>query len=384
MDTLWLLAAIRLEELVLSHTTASSTPVTLAGLTRAVYLAAGPPWRKRFGLLKRFLLLPRSLRLARVEIEIPNLDGSPWHAVYIGEIVALPYLLECFNASVLSYHPSAIPLHRLPAAVRQASASHPLVITDVNRSLQHLLPPGGWSTSPWIRQEVRLDSPHYAHSRSGIEANYGRLVRKHGFRGVVTRDLATIKRFYSEFYVPYVAARHGAGAILQSWAELRLQFRSAFLMQVFDGGRWLAGALATASGSRLRILAAAAHPGAFPDLRRGCLSAAYYFLLRHAPSLGCTIVDFGGTRPHADDGLFLHKRHWGAEAHSDPWHHTALSLYFNSAALPPRAVAQLLIQTPEGYSPLISCLSSVLSQNTTPSPASSKSSSGQPVSSAAF
>lgn len=368
----------------MSDTVARGPSVTLSGLIRASYMTTGESGRRRLGLLKRLLLLPRSLRLTRVEFEIPDPAGAPCRAVYIGEVIALPYLLECFQASVLSYQPAAIPLHRLPAAVRQAAASHPLVITDVNRCLQRLLPLGGWSTSPWIRQELRLGSPLHALCHPHVERNYGRLVRKHGFRGVITRDPGEIERFYSDFYLPYVASRHGDGAILQSRAELRLQPRSTFLMQVFDGERWLAGVLATASGSRLRILAAGAHPDAFPDLRRGCLSAAYYFLIRHAPSLGCHTVDFGGTRPHAGDGLYLYKRRWGAEAYSDPWHHTSLSLYLNSPDSPPATVAQFLVQTSDGLSPLLSCIREELSNLPTPSLTSPESSPVEAVSNPAL
>jgi hypothetical protein len=78
-------------------------------------------------------------------------------------------------------------------------------------------------------------------------------------------------------------------------------------------------------------------------LRYGALSAVYYFLVDYARSHCISSLDLLRSRPHADDGVYRHKKFWGAIPEADPWPHTMLSInVYNDSSLP-RGMEGLLV-----------------------------------------
>jgi hypothetical protein len=295
---------------------------------------AGEWWRLRLGWLKKVLLLPRSFLLRYTEFEIPGAGtGAPLRAAYLGEGQSLPYYLGLYGASPASAPTRLVPLWKLRSAVAQASARFPLVLVEINQLLAYLPPKGGWTTDPWIRQETDLFGERYRRRRPGIERGYGHPVRRHNFRHLLSRDAGDLRRFYDEFYLPYVRQRHGATSSVRSLAALRVGLRSGFLLQVWQGDQWVSGLLACrATGARILVLAVGLHPSAAQTRQQGSVAAAYYFLFRWAHENGLRWVDFCGSRPHLSDGVFYHKSLWAAEPKRDAWHHAEIKLYAAPAA----------------------------------------------------
>src|ERR1700761_586301 len=99
-------------------------------------------WRALLSWPKRMVLLYRSLCLSFCEFEIPGTtEAPPLRGVYIGEGLALAYYLKLYRATVTES--GKIPAWRMRGMVRAARASAPIVLVEINRTLDFLLPADG-------------------------------------------------------------------------------------------------------------------------------------------------------------------------------------------------------------------------------------------------
>jgi hypothetical protein len=196
---------------------------------------------------------------------------------------------------------------------------------------------------PWIRQKIRLGSPDFLVRVRGIEGVYGRKARRLGLDYQLTQDRGALEEFYHEFYCPYIRFRFDRAAHLRSFRELKATMRSGFLLKVLHGRQWLAGAVCRLHGAEVLAVAFGLR-GDYADLlRRGMLSAAYYFLVRWALDHSVRVVDLLRSRPHAEDGVFVHKRRFGATPGFDSWPHCGIWIFPARGRLPALGARGLLV-----------------------------------------
>lgn len=314
--------------------------------------------RRFLGAAKRLLLLHRSLRLKHVEFSLQGEHGlDPLRVAYIGEGLSLPYYLHLFGVAdrgVTASHRSAFTLPRAVAAARRRL---PLVLVEINAWLGFLLPRGGWTTVPWVRQVTDLEGERFRHRRRGIERNFGWATRRYGFQCTVSHEREDLETFYHEYYVPHVRQRHGEFAAIRSFAQLKRAIGRGFLVQVRQGGSWVSGLVVSlADSKRVHLVAAGLHPSRLPGWQDGALSAADYFVLCWAKENGLRTVDFGGSRPHLSDGVFRHKVLWAAEPAFDSWHHTRIAFYLAPGVRFPVSVVHQLVRKDDRLIPIAECL----------------------------
>lgn len=306
-------------------------------------------WRAGLSRPKRIALLYRSFRFTYCEFQIPGTAEAPaLRGVYIGEGASLPYYLKLYQAEVS--HTREIAAWRVPAAFSSARAAVPILLVEVNRVFDFLLPADGLRADSWVQQETDLDSEAYRRRRRGIERGWGQKVRKHGYRCTLSRDEQDLVRFYSEYYLPHVTSRHGEISFTRSIGALKKALRVGFLLQVWQDEHWVSGVVADVPNSRrVSLLAAGLHPAQRESMQAGALSAAYYFLFQWAEQSGVRTVDFCGSRPNEMDGVFQHKKLWAAVPKHDPWHHTEVVFFLNRAVPLPDAIQKQLISQGAGF-----------------------------------
>ena len=316
-------------------------------------------WRARLSWAKSILLLYRSIRLRYCEFQIPETaDSPPLRGVYIGEGISLAYYLKLYRASVSQSRD--IPAWRARAALTGALAAFPIVLVEINRLLDFLLPPGGLRGHSWVQHETDLCSARYRQRRRGIERGWGRKVRKHGYRFVLTRNEHDLAVFYKDYYLPHMTYRHGETASTRSIGVLRRALRKGFLLQVWRNEQWVSGIVADRTEKhRVSLLAAGLHASERQRMQDGALPAAYYFLFQWAVENGLRTVDWCGSRPNQMDGVFQHKTLWAAEPKHDPWHHTEVVFFLAPAVCVPASIRQQLITRGAGFISIGDYLSSV-------------------------
>jgi hypothetical protein len=312
---------------------------------RLLYTAAG--------LMKRVALLYRSFRLRWVYVEgtvqgiaqgaaqdspagLGPGERSDFAFHYIGEGESVEYLKRRYLSKVKKEERRILPLWELQGKIRQLRDAGTLLFVETNRLLNFALPAGGHLTYPWIRQRAYLNGQTYRERQKKIEETYGRKVRQHHYRYKTTRDEDAVLRFYNELYVPYTKGKHGDIAHLRRIEDLRAAARSGFLLQVFDGDTWVSGAICRRKRKEISAFAFGLIPEYDHHLQRGALSAVYYFLFQWAQKNAIKTVDLLRSRPHACDGVYEHKRRWGARAEKDLWPHTAIWIYApRESGIPP-------------------------------------------------
>lgn len=288
---------------------------------------------------KRVILLYRSLQLRQVEVE-DSLSGE--HSTYIGEGETLDYVRRAFFANAKEVKATPLPIWLLPQRIKHLISLNTKVIVEVNRMLAPLVPAGGLVTFPWIRQRVSLNAGNHTEKRRNIEATFGRKVRKFDYRCQMTSDQKMVRKFYEDLYLPYLTARFESACHARTLSELQTAVRLGFLLQVFAQDRWVSGVICRLEKDEICTFAFGHLPDNQYDLRRGALSAAYYFIFKWAEEHSVQKVDLLRSRANTSDGVYEHKRRWGAKPVIDSWPHTALLIFLPKKESCPRLKTQLI------------------------------------------
>ena len=290
-------------------------------------------------LAKKFALLPRSFMLTSLEIN-GVIPGKRF--VYLGDGESLSYFRRILAAKDEDCSAAKVPLWRLWNEFRRWSSPDTLLCLEINRLLRPMIPEGGLLTYPWIRQRAYLNSSEYRKYRWKIEKN-GRKTRERNYLFRLVNDCESVESFYEELYIPYISLRFGDAVHLRSLGEFKRWVGAGFLLQVFHGDIWVAGVICRLRKGELSALALGHLPEERHPLSFGALSAAYTFMFHYAAEHSLNCVDLLRSKPHGDDGVFRHKRNWGARAEIDLWPHTAIRFFLPDGFHVPPSLEKVLI-----------------------------------------
>jgi hypothetical protein len=173
----------------------------------------------------------------------------------------------------------------------------------------------------WVRQKYSVPGTWHEvlqSFRTNTRRTDLRKIRKYALKYRISRSEDDFREFYHRMYVPYLKKRFDREVIIEpEWKVLR-QCRKGELMHVVRGGQVVACALLHRGEGRLAYVWVGVPDGLEDDLYRGAFSALYYFSILYAYERGCSEVDFLGSRPLLDDGLFRYKRKWGTRVEDSP------------------------------------------------------------------
>jgi hypothetical protein len=291
-------------------------------------------------ILKRFALLPRSFHLLCAR-------SSEFHDpiarfVYLGDGESLSYIENTLALCQFELASEKIPLWLASKMTREIPADGSWLCVEINRLLSFARR-GGILTFPWLRQRVYLNNEEYRKRRRKIEDNFGRKVRKYQYSFRLVQDASAVEIFYERYYLPHITARFGKAVHARSVGELQRAAKRGFLGQVLCHDRWIAGVICIACKDELSARAFGHLPDNEYPLRLGGLSAAYYYLIQYAAQHSLASVDLMRSRPNAADGVYCHKKRWGAVAEKDLWPHTALWLFPPRDRTIPESLQKLLV-----------------------------------------
>jgi hypothetical protein len=171
-----------------------------------------------------------------------------------------------------------------------------------------------FKTQEWVHQFLTLSSSADVSNerldRKLREA--GRKVKKEGFDYRISNDLRDFDIFYHDMYLPTAQKQFGTLSIVEPYEELKSVFLKGFLLFAMGNGSPVAGTLnffqdKVLIGHRLGVL-----HGDQDYIKRGAQSAIYYFTIRFALERSSDMMDLLYSRPFLEDGVYRHKREWGA------------------------------------------------------------------------
>jgi hypothetical protein len=173
----------------------------------------------------------------------------------------------------------------------------------------------------WIRQVYSIPDTWegvLASFRKNTRKTDLRKVRKYNFSYKISTSDKDFKEFYHKMHVPYLQKRFDDLVIIEpEWKFLR-QCRKGQLMQIIREDEVVAAVLLHMADSRLAYVWVGVPEHIKGDMFNGAFSAMYYFTILYGYLNGCREIDFLGTRPILNDGLFRYKRKWGTHVLDSP------------------------------------------------------------------
>lgn len=278
-------------------------------------------------LLENLWELSGSVRLYKGDAVVvegtERVTGHPLRAFYFGHYDNYAFILGrmCSDFQVVDKHPGINSIH-VRKWLEKYSQSVSLLCVDVELLYCHLLRSGVFLRIPqWVRQKYRVPDTWEGVLRSfrkNTRRTDLRKVRQLGLTFRMSRSEDDYRDFYHRMYVPYIRKRFQAEALVEpEWKVLR-QCRKGELMHIVRDDRVVAAVLFHRLGGRLAYVWVGVPDDADDDLYKGAFSAMYYFTILYGYEHGCTEVDFLGSRPLLNDGLFRYKRKWGTYVEDSP------------------------------------------------------------------
>lgn len=159
---------------------------------------------------------------------------------------------------------------------------------------------GGW-------EDVRNG---FVQKKQQITNNFA---ERYGLEYRISHEQSDLDFFYKRMFVPHVERRYGKLAIIDSFADMQRFFEQGMLLFVTKNGVDVAGALSLIQDRKLIFRRTGVLDGDETHVEAGAQTALYYFQLRYANGNGLHAVDTMMSNPYLNDGVFRHKKEWGAE-----------------------------------------------------------------------
>ena len=203
---------------------------------------------------------------------------------------------------------------------------------------------GTWFSIPeWLNGHINLPLSEKVLRHNSLKTA-ARLIRRHGYEYVVTRDEKSFKDFYHRMHRPYITKIYGDGACEDSVAENRAgceEFDLLFLQKKAAPGEHLAGMFIVYEPAAPRLWSVGVRDADRQLVRDGVLSGLYLFSFEFLAGRGYDRVFMGGSRPFLDNGVLVFKCRYSQRITSARWEGFGLKIL----KLTP-AVKSCLIQNP--------------------------------------
>ena len=180
---------------------------------------------------------------------------------------------------------------------------------------------------------------------------FNKFMRDDRFSFRISNDPADFDHFYRRMYVPHVQQQFLDSARVDPSTKLEPYFKRGFMLILNEGSTDVAGSLCFFAGDTMFFHRGGVLDGKEEYVRDGAQTALYVAMLRHAKDSKMRLLDLGHSRAFFNDGVYRHKRGWGAsvsvDADLDRW------LYFfnpNDSARANRVLQQnpMIVRTRDG------------------------------------
>jgi hypothetical protein len=215
-------------------------------------------------------------------------------------------------------------LQVLPHVLDRFRAEVDLTVARIDRqSVQRTFGRDYLRVPEWVGTRLRVpgDLEQLVRSGGSIKRDMV-LVRRHQYQPVVTQGAQDCEYFYHAIYLPFTQKRHGEMTFLRSVEDLRRRAARGGILWVKRDGVRVAAMLYERKDGILDLLALGTVEGYLNLEGEGAIAALYYFIVKWAREMACTIVDFRGSRPSLCDGLLRYKSKWGVTLYdkTDSYH----------------------------------------------------------------
>ena len=138
--------------------------------------------------------------------------------------------------------------------------------------------------------------------------------RRQKYSYEIANDPGKFEYFYHHMYSPYITKRFEELTFLAGFYGMKRVFRKGWLLLVKKGDDYVSGILLVRrSPDTIFAYALGITEGNIEYVKKGALTAVYYFSILWAKEKGYKWMDFGDCRSFLKDGVLNYKKHWGME-----------------------------------------------------------------------
>ena len=146
---------------------------------------------------------------------------------------------------------------------------------------------------------------------------FNRLMARDFSNYKISTDLADFDHFYHEMHVPHCRKQFGDLAVIDTYENMKEYFLKGFLLFVVEEGKAIAGSLCIADGETMEARRAGVLNGDEEYVKRGAQTLLYFHVIRYAKEHNFRYLNARGSLPFFCDGVYRHKRSWGATVSFD-------------------------------------------------------------------
>ena len=218
------------------------------------------------------------------------------------------------------------PIWQMRGRVEAAAGQVDMVVVRTNSLMVWKPNQGEWVFGPGIIRMVFDYHPDetwddIVSKRMKSQSHNLSVLRRSGFTYRVSHNDADFSYFYHKLYLPMVQTRYqGFGEIVSEPGIYKVFKDEGFLLLIEnEAGEVVSGGLQSANHGVIYALLNGVLDGSQALVRKGALTACYYYGLKWGYENGYRRFDAGVCQPFLTDGVFQHKRFWGYEPLADPW-----------------------------------------------------------------
>ncbi len=200
-----------------------------------------------------------------------------------------------------------------------------LVAVTCNNLLLWRPSTGDWVTGPWTLRMAFDFCPgeSWEDVQRRINQDYNlRVLRRAGLTYRISHREDDFQRFYHDMYVPLVKSRYREYGEIVKETDCHNVFKGpggAILLIENPEGKAIAGGLENMWQGTLFAFLNGVIDGSQELIKKGALTAWYYFGMKRAFDSGCRRFDSGPCQPFLTDGVYIHKHRWGESPRVNLW-----------------------------------------------------------------
>ncbi len=244
-------------------------------------------------------------------------SGQLLTVLYVGRRRNYPYLLQTLfeEVSVVDEEHSTILTYS--RHMRRMEADADVTIVDigwpyhgiVNRRRDFLVMPDWINMSMSLAEEWDDVVRSFRHTTRNNDL---RLIRRNEYRCEPSCDVAVIRDFYDEMYLPFIRHRHQLDSVEAPREHVMDRAQEGSLLRIYKGEKLVVAGVVYPEDDVLYFLWMGISADCLDQPPEAAVSALYFFGIRYAFDNGLEAVDFTGNRAFLADGAYRFKRKWGA------------------------------------------------------------------------
>jgi hypothetical protein len=249
-------------------------------------------------------------------------SGEPLSTFYYGTLLSYDYLVDSFYAEHAIVQQREAVSVRVGARLLKAESKSDIVIGDLAWPYYLGIAASGFlRVPPQIAHRIALpvDWPSVERRLSARKTTRDELrkIEKFGLTFRITRDMASIDKFYDTMYLPYARSRHAQLMDVEPRDTIAKIGTGGALIEVIHHGAAVGGGILHRTDRVMRFMWLGIVEGLDAALQGAVGAALYCFSMRHAIDARCAEINLMYAPANLNNGIHRYKRKLGARVGND-------------------------------------------------------------------